>query len=66
MRILLSDEIIARTDRIYNSQNDRIGVVSRSKADRRGRTLVKRRFPQMIQVLLRRHISLMNLSILAW
>ena len=50
MKILFSNEKMFDIDGIYNSQNDRIGAVSRSAADIKGGLRQKRKFLQKVMV----------------
>ena len=48
MNILFSDEKLFDIDGIYNSRNDRVWAVSRSKADKNGAIKQRRQFPQNV------------------
>ena len=50
MRIVFSDEKMFDFDGIYNSENDRIWVVNREEANRRGGKEQPRKFAEKVMI----------------
>ena len=50
MRILFSDEKFFHIDGVYNSQNNRASVVSRTDADEKGGIQERQKFPQKVTI----------------